>query len=108
MREALNRYAEYMAQQALETAPEEAAGIAKKPRKDNPHSKETSVPSTREIAVQEPVKQKKDEHTESSSECDSENAETTKTVKLGSVSSSFASQCREKNALGVCSFAARG
>ncbi len=56
MQEALNRYAEYMARQALEAAPEEAASIAKKPRKDNPHSKETSVPSTREIAVHEPVK----------------------------------------------------
>ena len=35
-------------------------------------------------------------HTESSSDCDSKNAETTKTVKLGSVNSSFSSQCREK------------
>jgi hypothetical protein len=96
MRDALNHYAKYMAKNAPETCLEQGGSVAKKPRKDNPHSKETSVPSTREIAVQEPVKQKKDEPTESSSDCDSENAETTKTVKLGSVISSFASQCREK------------
>jgi len=96
MHDALNHYAKHMAQQAHEAAPEEAASIAKKPRKENPHSKETSVPSPREKAVQEPVKQNQDEHTESSSDCDSENAETTKTVKLGSVKSSFSTQCREK------------
>ncbi len=93
MRDALNHYAKYMAKNAPETALEQAGSVAKKPRTDNPHSKETSVPSTTEIAVQEPVKQNQDEHTESSSDCDSENAETTKTV---SVNSSFASQCREK------------
>ena len=96
MREALQRYAEYMEKNAPEAAPEQAGSIAKKPRKDNPPSNETSVPSTREIAVQEPVKQKEDEHTGSSSDNESENPETTKTVKLGSGNSTFAGQCREK------------
>ena len=96
MRDALNHYAKYMAKNAPETCLEQGGSVAKKPRKDNPHSKETSVPATTEIAVQEPVKQNQDEHTASSSDCDSENAETTKTMKLGSVNSSFASQCRKK------------
>jgi hypothetical protein len=96
MRDALNHYAKHMAKNAPETCLEQGGSVANKPRKDNPPSKETSVPSTTEIAEQEPVKQNQDEHTESSSDCDSENAETTKTVKLGSVNSSFASQCRER------------
>lgn len=96
MREALQRYVEYMAQKAPETAPEQAASIAKKPRKDNPDSNETILPSTSEIVVQEPLKEKEDGQTVSSSDCDSENAETTKTVKLRSGNSTFLSQCREK------------
>jgi hypothetical protein len=96
MRDALNHYAKHMAKNAPETCLEQGGSVAKKPRKDNPPSKETSVPSTTEIAEQEPVKQNQDEHSESSSDCDSENAETTKTVKLRSVNSSFASQVREK------------
>ena len=96
MRDALNHYAKHMAKNAPETWVEQAGSVAKKPRTDYPHSKETSVPSTTEIAVQEHVKQNQDEHTASSSDCDSENAETTKTVKLRPLNSSFASQCREK------------
>ena len=42
------------------------------------------------------MKQKEDEHTGSSSDNESENPETTKTVKLGSGNSTFAGQCREK------------
>lgn len=96
MRDALNHYAKHMAKNAHDTWVEQAGSVAKKPRTDYPHSKETSVPSTTEIAVQEHVKQNLDEHTASSSDSDSENAETTKTVKLRTLNSSFVSQCREK------------
>lgn len=45
-----SKYAECMAQNARERAPEEAANIAKKPHAQKPDSNNKSVPSTSEKA----------------------------------------------------------
>ena len=82
MREALSAYAEYMRRKASETVPKEGESIAKKPRTENSDSNNTSVPSTTEIVLLEPAKDSDTSETASSSEDESRNAETTKTVEL--------------------------
>ena len=96
MREALSVYAEYMQRKASETVPKEGESIAKKPRTENSDSNNTSVPSTSEIVVLEPAKEKDEGETASSSEDESQNAETPKTVELLRRKSTSTSECREK------------
>ena len=97
MREALTRFAEYMAKNAPETAQEEAAGsIAKKQRTENPVSHSTSVPSTAEIVVRGPVKEMVGGSTESSSEDESQQDKTPRTVEVLRPKSTSTSDSREK------------
>ena len=107
MWEALSVYAEYMRRKASETVPKEGESIAKKPRTENSDSNNTSVPSTSEIVVLEPAKGKDEGETSSSSEDESQNAETPKTVELLRRKSALAGECREKNAKAVCFSAGR-